>query len=201
MLRCLLLLTKPGCVWTADRDSRLTQRRSFDVLGSLASGMEPDAKPETVSLLNVLVQNLDYRIESENVLFTRAWKVEESTFEFLRQFGMRGLRLYELNAKANPRLVSCNSFVVVCWCCGQRGESEYTIQRRVVFHGGGGCHPQRQDTASGLQRALHNGQPSAGEHNDCLARDHDAFQQYGRARAELVQAAAVLGTVPDFAAA
>ena len=122
LLRCLLLLllllARPGCVWPADRDSRVTQRRSYDVLGSLASGMEPNPKPETVSLLNVLVQNLHYRIESENVLFTRAWRVEESTFEFLRAFGMHGLRVYELNAKANPRLVSCNSFVVVvCWCC------------------------------------------------------------------------------------
>ena len=79
----------------------------MDILPSLASEIVPADKAESLSLLQVFVQNLRYRIESEVLLFTRSWPVTPATFKYLEDMGERGLRLWELNSNLNARLVRC----------------------------------------------------------------------------------------------
>ena len=73
----------------------------------MASEIIPSAKAESLSLLHVFVLNLRYRIESEVLLFTRSWPVTAATFKYFEDMGLRGLRLWEMNANLNARLVRC----------------------------------------------------------------------------------------------
>lgn len=67
-------------------------------------GTEPS--PELMSQLYVAAVNIEYHIERESVMFTKSWPVTEETFEYLRRQGKFGIRVWEMNNAANPRLVS-----------------------------------------------------------------------------------------------
>ena len=117
----------------SDRASRVAQRQLLENIQLLSVSVKDDVSKAVLSLIRVVVMNTQWHVEVENMLFTRKWEPTQETFNYLKSKAEEGLRLWELNEAANPRLVCC--FRVVWFLQRQGVGAEHAVRNCIVFPG------------------------------------------------------------------